>query len=345
MFHNKTKLTILFVCLFALLSLQGFKALQANTDEKYNPKTDKIVTPVKQNIQDVITLAGFVDAQDLATLRFQTSGKLAWVGVRVGDRVKKWQAIASLDKQDLTKRFQKEANDYLTNRSIFEDVQDQYQSTRDNHLITDEIQRILDRQQYSLNNAVLDYELADLAVKYATIYSPIDGIVTKIDTPNPGVNISPSTGDFVIVNPSTVFFSSEIDEEYVNQIKIGQPSLVTIDSVSTDPIESEIYYISFLPITGKSSTVYQLKSKLSVENSDLKYRLGMNGDVKIVLDQATDVLTVPIEALIDKDFQTYLLVLESKTTKLIPVTTGIETDTDIEIKQGLQGNEQIIIKG
>ncbi len=345
MFHNKTKFTILFLCLFGLLSIQGLKALQANTDEKYNPKTDKLITPTKKDIQDVITLAGFVDAQDLATLRFQTSGKLAWVGVKVGDRVKKWQAIASLDKQDLTKRFQKQANDYLTNRSTFEDLQDLYQSTRDNHLVTDEIQRILDRQQYSLNNAVLDYELADLAVKYATISSPIDGIVTKIDTPNPGVNISPSTGDFVIVNPSTVFFSSEIDEEYVNQIKIGQPSLVTVDSVSTDPIDSEIYYISFLPITGKSSTVYQLKSKLNVDNSDLKYRLGMNGDVKIVLDQATDVLTVPIEALIDKDFQTYLLVLESKTTKLIPVTTGIETDTDIEIKQGLQGNEQIIIKG
>jgi len=345
MFHNKTKLTILLVCIFALLSLQGFKALQANTDEKYNPKTDKIVTPVKQNIQDVITLAGFVDTEDQATLRFQTSGKLAWVGVRVGDRVKKWQAIASLDKRDLTKKFQKEANDYLTNRSTFEDVQDQYQSIRDNHLVTDEIQRILDRQQYSLNNAVLDYELADLAVKYATISSPIDGIVTKIDTPNPGVNISPSTADFVIVNPSTVFFSSEIDEEYVNQIKIGQASLVTVDSVSSEPLESEIYYISFLPIAGKSSTVYQLKSKLNVDNNDLKYRLGMNGDVKIVLSQATDVLTVPLDALIDKDFQTYLLVLEGKSTKLIPVTTGIETDTDIEIKQGLQGNEQIIIKG
>ena len=345
MFQNKTKLTILFVCLFALLSLQGFKVLQANTDEKYNPKTDKLITPVKQDIQNIITLAGFVDAENQATLRFQTTGKLAWVGVRVGDRVKKWQTIASLDKADLTKRFQKQANDYLTNRSIFEDLQDEYRSTRDNHLVTDEIQRILDRQQYSLNNAVLDYELADLAVKYATISSPIDGIVTKIDTPNPGVNISPSTGDFVIVNPSTVFFSSEIDEEYVNQIKIGQPSLVTIDSISSDPVDSEIFYISFVPIAGKSSTVYQLKSKLNVDNRDLKYRLGMNGDVKIVLSQATDVLTVPIDALNDKDFKTYLLVLDGKTTKLIPVETGIESDTDIEIKQGLQGNEQIIIKG
>jgi len=345
MFHNKTKLTIIFVCIFVLLSLQGLKALKANTDQDYNPKTDKLITPVKQDIQDVITLAGFVDAQDLATLRFQTSGKLAWVGVKVGDRVKKWQAIASLDKQDLTKRLQKEANDYLTNRSSFEDLQDQYQSTRDNHLVTEEIQRILDRQQYSLNNAVLDYELADLAIKYATLTSPIDGIVTKIDTPNPGVNISPSTGDFVIVNPSTVFFSSEIDEEYVNQISIGQPSLVTVDSVSATPIESEIYYISFLPITGKSSTVYQLKSKLSVENNDLKYRLGMNGDIKIVLDQASSVLTVPVDALINKDFQTYLLILEGKSTKLVPVTTGIESDTDIEIKQGINGNEQIIIKG
>lgn len=344
MFHGRTKLTILLICSLVILSLHGFKALQANSDHKFNPKTDKIITPVKKDIQNIITLAGFVDAQEQATLRFQTSGKLAWVGVGVGDRVKKWQAIASLDKTELTKRFQQQANNYLTSRWDFEDVQDNYQKIRDNHLVTDQIQRILDRQQFSLNNSVLNYEIADLAVKYATISSPIDGIVTKVDTPYAGVNISPSSGDFVIVNPSTIYFSSEIDEEYVNQISLGQPTTITIDSVSLELIDSEISYISFSPIPGKNSTVYQIKSTLNLKNDDLKYRLGMNGDVKIVLDQATNVLTVPLDALIEEDSRTYLLVLDGKSTKLVPVTTGVESDTDIEIKYGLTGNEQIIIK-
>lgn len=313
--------------------------------EKYNPKTDKLVTPTIQDIQNSITLTGFVDAQDKAILRFQTSGKLTWVGAKVGDRVKRWQAIASLDKQDLTKRFQKEANDYLTNRSTFEDLQDQYQSTRDNHLITDEIQRILDRQQYSLNNAVLDYELADLAVKYATISSPINGIVTSIDTPNPGINVSPTTSAFTIVDPDSIFFSTEIDEEDVNKLSIDQSAQITIDSFPDNLIDSKIFYISFEPIAGKSSTVYLVKLKLDIDNSDLTYRLGMNGDANIVLQQAKDSLTVPFEAIVEIEDQKYVLIKLDKTSQLIQVKTGIESDDYIQILEGLTGNEQIIIKG
>jgi len=343
---TKFILGLVFIFLTGYLFLSSAKADETGLKaEKYNAKTDKLITPVKQDINQSLTLVGFIDADQIANLRFQTSGKLAWVGVKVGDRVKKWQAIASLDKAELTKKFQKEANNYLTDRWNFEDTQDEYQQTRDNYLVTDEIQRIIDRQQFTLNNAVLDYELADLAVKYATLLSPIEGIVTRIDAPNAGINITPSTADFVIINPDSIFFSSEIDEEDVSKIHIGQKSQISIDSAPDQIFESEIYYISFTPISGKSSTVYQLKFKLNLSNQDLKYRLGMNGDVNIILDQSSNTLTIPIEALIENTSKKYVLVKEAKTTKLVEIETGIESESDIQVIKGLSGDEQIIIKG
>jgi len=339
-------LIVIFLFLTGYLFLTTVKADESGLKaEKYNSKTDKLITPTKQDISQSLTLVGFVDADQIANLRFQTSGKLSWVGVRVGDRVKKSQAIASLDKTELTKNFQKEANNYLTDRWNFEDTQDDYQSTRDSHLVTDEIQRIIDRQQFTLNNAVLDYELADLAVKYATLTTPIEGIVTQIDTPNAGVNITPSTANFVIINPNSIFFNSEIDEEDVGKLFIGQKSQISIDSAPDQIFESEIYYISFAPISGKSSTVYQLKFKLDLENQNLKYRLGMNGDVNIILDQVGNTLTIPIKALIENASKKYVLVKNGNNTKLVEIETGIESESDIQVVKGLSGNEQIIIKG
>ena len=344
--YIKVLLLSLFLFLSGYLFINNVKADETGLKaEKYNTKTDKLITPTKKNINESLTLIGFVDADQIANLRFQASGELVWVGVKVGDRVKKGQAIASLDKEKLKKTLQKEANNYLTNRWTFEDVQDTYKQTKENYLITDEIQRILDRQQFSLNNAVLDYELANLALKYSVLTSPIDGIITQIDTPNAGVNITPLTADFIVINPNSIFFSSEVDEEDVNKLSLGQFSKISIDSIPNQIFDSEIYHISFTPISGKSSTVYLLKFKLNVDNQNLTYRLGMNGDVNIILSQATDTITIPIEALIENDSKQYVLVKEDKNTRLIEIKTGIESEEDIQVLEGLSGNEQIIVKG
>ena len=60
------------------------------------------VEVVKGDIVEAISASGEVDASQKADLTFQGSGKLAWVGVKEGDTVKKYQAIASLDKRELT---------------------------------------------------------------------------------------------------------------------------------------------------------------------------------------------------------------------------------------------------
>jgi len=115
------------------------------------------ITPKRQTIESVLALSGSIDASSKTTLQFQTSGQLAWVGVKVGDKVKKWQAIASLDKTILKKNLQTQFNTYSSTLSTFHDTTDDYKDK----IITTEFQRILDRNQNTLNNAVINYELSD----------------------------------------------------------------------------------------------------------------------------------------------------------------------------------------
>lgn len=312
-----------------------------------NPKTVKAVTVKKGNLEKDLTLAGKVDAHSYANIQFQTAGKLVWVGVKEGDRVKRGQAIASLDKTQLQKQFQIQANNYLTNRSTFEDTQDQYKQTKKLFLLTDEIRRILDRTQYSLNNAVLNYELSDLAVRYATITSPINGIITNVDQPNPGVNIIPSSASFTVIDPSSIYFKSEIDEENVTSVKNGQETTITLDSYSDKSIDSKIDKISFTPVQGQTSTVYQIEFPLPLDNSNLSYRLGMNGDAKIKLSEVQNVLYVPVEAVLDDNDKPYVVIKNPTNKKFekIYIKTGLSNDDFTEVIEGLNEGQEIIVTG
>jgi macrolide-specific efflux system membrane fusion protein len=338
------------MALFLAASFVFFPISQAQNspqvDTKFNPKKDKTVLPKHQNLTEKITLAGSIDATAKTDVRFQTSGMLSWVGVKVGDRVKKGQALASLDRRELKKQLEKQFNDYRASLHNFNDVQDKYKDEKERYLLDDEMRRILDRSQFTLNNAVIDYELAEITLKYATVVSPIEGIVVHLDQPLSGVNVTPATSTITIVDPKSIYFKSEIDEDEVNKISLDQETKINLDSFPESELDSKVNFISFTPISGRSSTVYEVRFNLPVNNQNLQYRLGMNGDANIILSQAPNSLTIPLDALIEQNDQTYVLIKDGNNSlALRQIKTGIEGDDDIQVLEGLTENNEVVIKG
>ncbi len=337
-------LVVLLISGFGIYKISA-KDKSQNT-QKFDTKKETLVIPKRETVKEEITLTGSIDAAIRSNLQFKTSGQLAWVGVKVGDRVKKYHAIASLNKEELKKKLEADFNSYRSALATFDDVQDQYKYEKDNLILTDEMKRILVRSQNTLGNSVINYELQDLAIKYATLYSPISGIVVAIDEPNSGVNITPASATFTIIDPASIYFKAQIDQEDVNRIKIGDKTTIKLDSFPDEPIESEVTYISFVPVTGQTSTVYEIRFKLeNLDNEELKYRLGMDGDAIILIREINDSLTIPIEALNEDEDQPYVFVKLPNENNLVKknVTTGIETDTAIEILEGLTENDQIVV--
>ena len=338
---TKKKIIIGVVILIALfIGINRVQAQKAKDPTVLNTKKDTIVTPVVKEIKSDLTLAGSISVSEIAALRFQNSGKLVWVGVKVGDRVKKYQAIASLDKAELKKSLQTQFNNYRTNLSQFWDTQDKYKDTD----ISDTVQRILDRTQYSLDNTVINYEISDMAIKEATLYSPIAGVVTEIEQPLTGTNITPATATFTIINPDSLYFKSEIDQEEVTKISVGQKATIKIDSFPDTVLDSEITHISFVPISGQTSTVYEIRFKLPVDNKNLSYRYGMDGDAQITLEQQENSLVIPLDAINDDNGKSFVWVKGEKDLVKKYVSTGIENDIEIQILEGLNPNDSVVIK-
>ena len=347
-FFKKHLKNIIIIGAILLIGGTGvFKITAQNQDQlKFDTKKEITVTPKKETIKEQITLTGSVDAAVKANLQFQTSGQLAWVGVKVGDRVKKYQAIASLNKEVLKKQLQADFNSYRSALATFDDTQDKYKTEKDNLTLTDDMKRILVRSQNTLDNSVINYELQDLALKYATLTSPINGVVTNVEQPNSGVNITPASATFSIIDPASIYFKAQIDQEDVTRVKIGDKTTITLDSFPGEEFDSEITYISFTPVSGQTSTVYEIRFKLvGDDNQDIKYRLGMDGDAVISLQEINDALVLPLDAIHQDKDEPYVFIKsnDSQTLTKKIIKTGIETDTTVEILEGLSENDQVVI--
>jgi RND family efflux transporter MFP subunit len=340
-FLKKRKLILLFI-FFAVI---GFFAYQKFAPNNKNIKIDK-ATVTKGPLEEKLTVAGKIDANEKVSLRFQTGGQLSWVGVKEGDYVKKYQVVASLDQRILQKTIEKYLNDYMTTRWNFEQTQDNYsvfgRAIIDVPGLSLADRRQLDLSQFGLNKSVLDVEIQDLTKKYANLWTPIEGIITTVVYPYSGVNVSPLVDAYTVINPNTVFFSVNAEQTDVTKLYVGMPGEIVLDPYPDKKIVGTIANISFTPDTTETGTVYTVKFTFNEPNTNYAYRVGMTGDASFVTKRKDDVLYIPSKFIKEENSKKFVYTDPKKTIQFKKyVDVGIETDTDSEITSGLQMNDVV----
>lgn len=311
---------------------------KANAQKKASKKP-QTVTVARQTIRQTLTISGELAADETATLRFQTSGTLAWVGVKVGDRVKKYQAIAGLDQRELKKKLDKYLLTYQKVRWDFDQTKDEYRDPAGAYWGLSEdarnkIDRALQKSQFDLTSSVLDVEIQDIALKYATLTTPIEGIVTRVAVPFAGMNITPASAEFEILNPATLYLSVLADQTEVIKLSTGMQATMTFDAFPDRTVTGTIKDISFTPKAGETGTVYEVK--LAVPDTETTpYRLGMTGDAMFVMSEKKDVLSAPPAFIKTEGSKKYVLRKTGNKKEKVYVETGVETETLVEIASGL----------
>mgnify|MGYP001576662048 CR=1 FL=1 len=313
----------------------GFVFYKNNTASKAKNKVDSY-TIKRENLKEVLTLSGEIDAEEKVSLKFQTSGRLVWVGVKEGDYVKKYQNIASLDQRDVKKTLEKKLLAFSKTRWDFDQTKDDNKD-----VLTDKIKRVLEKSQFDLTSSILDVELQNLTLEYSYLSSPIEGIVTHVSVPYAGVNITPAGADFEVVNPKTLFFSAAAEQGDVINLKEGDEGDISFDAFPEKKFKGNLYYISFSPKTGETGTVYELRLKLDNEAIQLPLKLAMTGDIDFVVKEEKGVLSAP-SSFIKKDRKgnyVYVGDLNKKVKKYIDISQ--EIDGKYVITNGLQDKEII----
>jgi len=302
----------------------------------------------KGDIREELTVSGEVKAEKQADLKFQAGGRLAWVGVKQGDRVKKWQGVASLDRRSIEKNLQKELNDYMNERWNFEGDREIYHITTDDldkYTLTPAARRVVEKAQFDLNNTVLDVEIQAVAKEFASITAPFEGLISDLKFPDPGINVSGTDVIAVIVDPATVYFEAEVDEVEIGKIFAGQEAEVVFDAYPEETVVSRVSEVGFSPVTlsggGKG---YRVKLWLPGGNRDLKYKLGMSGDARLVVAEKTGVLTLPAAAVSEKEGKKLVKQKQGKQVAEKEITVGLETEERVEILAGAGEGEKVVVE-
>jgi membrane fusion protein, macrolide-specific efflux system len=303
------------------------------------PKPPKNIATQTVKIADFtqsISVSGKVDAQEKVDLRFQTSEKLSYLAVKEGDYVKKGQLIASLDQNQLQASLRQAEQDFTAGKAASQQYYDDHTNATESD--EEKVQRTaIDASQNKAYDQIVKvrYDIAN-----SSLYSPINGIVTRMDAETAGVNITPST-TFSIANPDKLIFIMDVNEADISKVKELQSVSISLDAYINAPLNLLISKIDFVThATTTGGNAYTVQTDIP-ENPNLRYRVGMEGNATIVTAREQNVMSVSISSLVDNN---YVYVQKNKQSyEKRKVEIGIQNDTDSVIKSGLSEGEKVVL--
>lgn len=306
-----------------------------NTAAKKSAEASQKVVVVKMgNIVEELSVSGKVQAEKKANLTFPLPGKLSYAKAAEGEEVKKGQWLMGLDKGDLDAAVVRAWYTYLAADANAKQVEDSLKDHDKDETFSQKNTRVA--AQTARDMAYDAWLTARRAADNATLKAPFDGIITNVTANVIGDTVGVTDG-VTVVDPKSLYFEIEIDESDLGKVTLDKKVTVLLDAYEEREFMGEIKWIGFeSKISSSGATVYPAKVEITGDDESL-LRVGMNGDAKIELGRAENVLVLPAEAVFDNQ----VTIVDDKK---IQVQTGLESDTEVEIKEGLKEGDKVVIK-
>ena len=275
--------------------------------EKENDAAGPLVsTKVTQTtIATTISATGTLEPVDQVEVGTQVSGDIAKIFVDFNSKVKKGQVIAELDKSKLKATltqaeiaYKSAETDYKYKESTYNRVKKLSESNAASSVE-------LETAEYNMNSAKLSVERsrnevsqARLNLSYATIKSPIDGVVLKRAV-EVGQTVAASMSTptlFVIAKDlSQMKVMAAVDEADIGQVKAGQKVKFTVDAFQEDTFNGSVQEVRLNPTTTSNVVTYTVV--ITAENPEQKLLPGMTATCTIVTQEVEDAVAIPVKAL------------------------------------------------
>ena len=202
------------------------------------------------------------------------------------------------------------------------------------------------------NLKVTDIQITDLEKKISTIreecLSPIDGIVATI-----GVQEGAYTGTmqsaYKIIDPNKLQVRAKINEYDIKNVKAEQSVKLTGDAIDKGTnVPGIVKSVSPVAVTNMTSSGNETVVEVLIQVADAGHALkpGLNVTCEIAILDKKDILLAPMEAITpDKDDNMMVFVVDEGTKILEQrnVTVGINSDMNVEILEGLEEGELIVL--
>lgn len=296
----------------------------------------------------------------------QVSGIIDKIYVDYNSPVKKGQVIAELDKTNLlselrsaTSQLEGAKSDLNYQRSNFARMKtlygkglisaNDYETAR---LSLQQAESVVNQRQEAVTKAKTN-------LSYATITSPIDGVVLSKSVEE-GQTVASSFNTptlFTIVKDMTdMRVVASVDEADIGEVKVGQRVTYSVDAYPDETFEGTVTQVRNEATTENNVVTYEVV--ISAPNPNLKLKPGLTANVTIYTLEQNNIVSVPTKALrftptkemvgakdkiVDCNGSHKLWVREGRTFKAYSVQTGITNGTRTQILSGIKEGTVVVV--
>ncbi len=312
--------------------------------EAETPLEVKAVHPHRGEIYRFITLPGEVHPLYTVTLFAKVSGYLQTLTVDKGDFAKAGDLIADIEVPELrAERAKYEAEVELASAEF-----QRMSTAAANAPLTDEAKNNLAVAKGKLAVAKANLKYSDTMLNYARITAPFDGIVTKrfVDPgafiPAPNAADTPEAAAIInLTDFKTLRMQIPVPEIEVPHIAVGQQVQFVTDDLPGrryDGAVTRFYY----SLNEQTKTML---TEIQMPNPNLELRPGMLVRGRIRLEKRGDALLLPARALVIEKANAFVFTIVEGKAKKLPVNTGFNDGTNVEIANGIKLDDLVIQAG
>ena len=322
----------------------------------------------KGSINNTVTATGTIEPITKVDVGTQVSGTISHIYVDYNSVVTKGQLLAELDRKLLEAELKSEMANLKSSKSEFE-YQDKnfkrlHQLHEKNLISETEYEEALyqhEKAQQAYEKAQATLVKAQSNLDYATIYSPIDGVVFSREVEE-GQTVAASFETptmFTIANDlRKMQVIADVDEADIGQVLEGQRVTFTVDAFPDDTFEGDVTQVRLNPTTESNVVTYEVV--IDAPNPELKLKPGLTANITVYTMEKNDILLAPLKAFRftpetdPENPQTTLAPQTGKGEKVVWLQTaegivskvikvGVSDGIYTEVKEGIQEGSRLIV--
>jgi RND family efflux transporter MFP subunit len=349
-------------------------AKKGTTEAEAGPRDDEqtpivAVRPVgRETIAESLALSAEFRPYQEIRVHSKVAGYVDKISVDIGDHVKEGQTLAVLEIPELKNDVQRaeaalDASRQEVSRSeaSYEEAHDAFERLSNVAKANPKLVAAQDLEASRAKDATsrsaleasrlhvvecqAEVDKMHTLLGYADITAPFDGVITKRYADN-GALIQAGTSSNTQAMPLVELAQDDrlrldfpVPESVVSKVHPGSEVEITVESLN------QTFRAVVTRCSGKVDTSTRtMDAEVDIQNSDGKFTPGMYASVKVILDSRKDALAVPIQAVINGESTTKVMVVNAaQEIEERPVKLGLESPDKVEVLSGLKEGDRVII--
>ncbi len=319
----------------------------------------------------LLNASGYVVAQRKAAVSSKATGRLEWLGVEEGSRVKQGEVIARLEARDVEATRAQAAANLENTRAVLAQARAELEDAAVNFNRSKELikkgfiakmdydtaearykraQAGVSSAEASIRAAEAALGAADVAVEYTRIRAPFDAVVLTKDA-NPGDIVTPfgaavnaKAAVVTVADMSSLQVEADVSESNLEKVKKGQPCEIQLDALPDKRFRGEVHMI--VPTADRTKASVMVKVRFLDKDSRVLPEMSAKVaflERAVKPDEEKPRTALPAAAVVARDGTQSVFLVEKDRVSNVSIRTGSKMGDMLEVTSGVKAGDKVVV--